>query len=188
MPQLAGHLKGNGLIDIKTAARPRLNVNGRVTFLVFLREHQVQHDGGIRRRRRCRKEQGFQPVRRELQDQRLLETPMPTASERHIMMARRFRRSRDTMRTPEAAMVPEHHDGRAAQDRFKMPVAANAAQPQRERHHEADVAAGDAGQLDHPLFWPKQELGKVLNTADSIEFRPLAVHAAPSGVSYTAAR
>ncbi|MNP31523.1 hypothetical protein D3C76_1246450 [compost metagenome] len=35
------------------------------------------------------------------------ETPIPTANDSAmIMIARRFRRSRDTMRTPDAAMVP----------------------------------------------------------------------------------
>ncbi len=50
-----------------------------------------------------------------------------------------------------------------------------------------DIAAGNTSQLDHSVVLPEAEFGKVLNTAETNEFRPFA-STRLSGVSCTADR
>ncbi len=99
-------------------------------------------------------------------------------------------RSRDTMRTPEAAMVPNITSVGRPEPVLEY-VVQNRSLPgtdqhdQHQRDDKTDIAAGNTGYWITPLFCPKQEFGKVLNTAEQTSSGRLPARRL-SGVSCTA--
>ncbi len=77
--------------------------------------------------------------------------------------------SRETIRTPEAAMVPNITTLRRPEPVLEC-VVQNRSLPgqtqhdQHQRDDKTDIAAGNTVNWITPLFCPKQEFGKVLNT------------------------